>query len=244
LLQDALKQDLLDGRGSVDLDLVAQGDTLTALTKTLTGDAGLSLKDGAVKGINLAQSLRSAGEMLSLKRNTETAASKTEKTDFSDLKASFRIDNGLAKNEDLSLSSPFIRLNGSGQINLVEGSLDYLAKTSLVATSTGQGGKGVGDVAGFTVPVHVSGPLTALKYRLQFSDAVTDQSKELLKAQEEKVKQKLDAQQEQTKAKLESQLKDKLLGDEAAATEEPGSDAAPVEQPKEELKKKLKKLFR
>lgn len=236
LLQDALDQDLLDGRGSVDLDLTAQGDTIGALTKTLTGNAGLALKDGAIKGINMAQSLRSAGDMLSLKRNRETAASPGEKTDFSELKASFRIDNGQARNEDLTLSSPFVRLNGAGSVNLVEGSLDYVAKTSLVATSTGQEGKALADVAGITVPVRVSGPLTALKYELQFSDAVQQQAKQRLEKEKSKLKEK-----------LESGLTEKLLGGGQSDTD-PGKEeavpAAPTAQPEEELKNRLKKFLR
>ena len=236
LLQDALDQDLLDGRGSVDLNLTAQGDTVGALIKTLSGDAGLLLKDGAIKGINLAQSLRSAGDMLSLKRDQQTAATPTEKTDFSELKASFRIDNGQARNEDLSLSSPFIRLNGAGNLNLVEGSIDYVAKTSLVATSTGQGGKALDELAGVTVPVRVSGPLTALKYELQFSDAIQQQAKQRLKAEETKLKKK-----------LESELGEKLLGGADSDDANAGGDEAPADptaKPEDELKKRLKSLFR
>jgi len=237
LLRDALDQDLLDGRGSVDLDFTAQGDTYGALIKTLTGDAGLLLKDGAIKGINLAQSLRSAGDMLSLKRDQQTAASPTEKTDFSELKASFKIDNGQARNEDLSLTSPFIRLNGAGNLNLVEGSIDYVAKTSLVATSTGQGGKALDEVAGITVPVRVSGPLTALKYELQFSDAIQQQAKQRLKAEETRLKKK-----------LESELGEKLLGGADGGDANAGGDQAapadPTAKPEEELKQRLKSLFR
>ena len=237
LLQDALDQDLLEGRGTVDLDLTAQGDTVGALTKSLTGDAGVLLRDGAIKGINLAQSLRSAGDMLSLKRNQQAEASPTEKTDFSELKASFRIDKGQARNEDLALSSPFVRLNGAGDLNLVEGSVDYVAKTSLVATSTGQGGSALDDMAGITVPVRVSGPLTALKYELQFSDAFEQQAKQRLKAEETKLKKK-----------LESQLTDRLLGgdedDSDATAGEEAAPAVPTAKPEEEVKKRLKNLFR
>ncbi len=233
LLKDALDQDLLDGRGSVDLDLTAQGDTVGALTKTLTGEAGVALKDGAIKGINLAQSLRNAGDMLSLKRDQQASASATEQTDFSELKASFRIENGQARNDDLSLSSPFIRLNGAGNLNLVEGSIDYVAKTSLVATSTGQAGKALDDVAGLTVPVRVSGPLTALKYELQFSDAIEQQARQRLKTEEKRLKKK-----------LESELGEKLLGG-GSGDEGAGVDpAAPTGKPEDTLRDSLKSLFR
>jgi AsmA protein len=236
LLRDSLDQDLLDGRGTVELDLNSQGDTVTALTKTLTGDASIALKDGAVKGINLAQSMRNAGDLLSLKRNRETAASATEKTDFSDLTASFAINKGKARNDDLSLRSPFIRLNGKGDVDIAEGDLDYLANVSLVATSSGQDGKDRTDVAGFTIPVRVSGPLTALKYELQFSDAVADQSKRLIKAEQKKLEKK-----------LETQLMEKLFDGDAEGAPAGDSDGEPVTpsaEPEDELRRQLKKLLR
>ncbi|MGH8679754.1 MAG: AsmA family protein, partial [Burkholderiales bacterium] len=64
LLRDALEKDLLEGRGDIGLDVTAAGSTVSALTRTLTGVAKLGLKNGAIKGINLAQSLRSAKDML------------------------------------------------------------------------------------------------------------------------------------------------------------------------------------
>ena len=233
LLQDALDQDLLDGRGSVDLDLAAQGDTVGGLIRTLTGEAGLALKDGAVKGINLAQSLRNAKDMLSLKRDQQAAASSSEKTDFSELKASFKIKDGQARNDDLTLNSPFVRLKGAGDLNLVDGSIDYRADTSLVATSTGQGGKDLSDVAGLTVPIRVSGPLTALKYELQFSGAIEQQAKQRLKAEEKRLKKQ-----------LESELTDKLLGGGSGDDAAEGDPAAPSGKPEDALKDSLKSLFR
>ena len=73
LLRDALNQDLLDGRGNVALDLTATGNTVSAIKKTLNGTAALSLKDGALKGINLAQSLpvRASGPFTALKYKLE-----------------------------------------------------------------------------------------------------------------------------------------------------------------------------
>ncbi|MGH8694802.1 MAG: AsmA family protein, partial [Burkholderiales bacterium] len=111
LLRDALNQDLLDGRGNVALDVTATGNTVSAIKKTLNGSAALNLKDGALKGINLAQSLRNAKAMFSGgARNSEQAAAAGEKTDFSELSASFVIREGVAHNDDLLAKSPFLRL--------------------------------------------------------------------------------------------------------------------------------------
>ena len=58
----------------------------------------------------------------------QSADDKTQKTDFSELSASFTIKNGVAHNEDLDAKSPLLRLGGAGDINIAASSLDYLAK--------------------------------------------------------------------------------------------------------------------
>jgi AsmA protein len=235
LLRDALNQDLLDGRGNVALDVAATGNTVSAIKKSLNGSAALNLKDGALKGINLAQSLRNAKAMFTGgTRDSEQAAAAGEKTDFSELSASFVIRDGVAHNDDLLVKSPFLRLTGAGDINIAEGSLNYLAKAAAVATSTGQGGKELADTRGLTLPVRASGPFTALKYKLEFGSAFSDSAK-----------QQVEAKKEELKGKLEDQLKSRLpgaakpTGEAAPATRE----ELPPPRPEDKLKEKLKKLF-
>ena len=239
LLRDALKQDLLDGRGSVALDLTAAGNTVSTIKRSLNGSATLDLKDGALKGINLAQSLRNAKAMFTGgARESEQAAAAGEKTDFSELKASFVIRAGVAHNDDLLVKSPFLRVTGSGDINIAEGRLNYLVKAAAVATSTGQGGKELADIRGLTLPVRASGPFTALKYKLEFGAAFSDSAK-----------QQFEQKKEELKDKLEDQLKSRLPGAEPVGEAPPstGEESAPPQKPedkiKEKLKEKLKKVF-
>jgi AsmA protein len=196
LLKDAADFDMLEGRGNVALKLDTQGDTVTALKQMLNGSMALSLADGAVKGINIAKLLRSFGKS----GGTQTqAANKDEKTDFSELKASFRVNNGIAHNDDLSLKSPLLRLSGSGDIDIGHDSISYLAKATLAGTLEGQGGKD--SVAGLTVPIRLNGPYTNLKYALDFGAMVS-----------EAAKQKAEAKKEEIKNKLQEQLKGGLKG--------------------------------
>lgn len=247
LLRDALSQDILDGRGNIALDVTATGNTVTAIKKTLSGSASLSLKDGAIKGINLAQSLRNAKSMFAGGANEkEQGAVKTEKTDFSEFTASFVIKNGKAHNGDLLAKSPFLRLSGEGDIDIVEGSLNYLAKAAVVATSTGQGGKEFSDLKGLTIPVRAYGPFAALKYKLDFGSALAGSAK-----------QRLEEKKETLKGGLEDKLKSRLLGAPkpaeqqavpaggSAETGQSGqpAQAAPQPKPEDKLKEKLKKLF-
>lgn len=181
LLKDLANQDSLEGRGNVALNVTTQGNTVTALKKALNGSAGVRLADGAVKGIDVAGSIRHARAKLGALRGEHVQQTdKSQKTDFSELTANFAIRNGVASNNDLSLKSPLLRVGGEGDINIGEDLINYLVKAAIVATSKGQGGREADDLKGVTVPVRVTGPLGAPSYKLDFSAMVTDAAKQKL----------------------------------------------------------------
>ncbi|HMH17558.1 MAG TPA: AsmA family protein, partial [Burkholderiales bacterium] len=188
LLRDALNNDLLEGRGNVALDVQTSGATVGALKKALSGSANLALRDSALKGVNLDELLRKAKSLRGSNSASEVAAGRAERTDFTELGASFVIKNGIAHNDDLSAKSPLLRLAGSGDIDLGADSIDYLLKVSVVASSGGQGGKDLGDLRGITVPVKITGPLDAPRFRADLAATVGDAAKEKV---EEKLKERV-----------------------------------------------------
>ena len=166
LLRDAAQKDLLEGKGDVSLDVQSAGATVPALKKALGGSARVDLKDGAIKGINLAEGARNLKSAVGVKQAKSDPA---QKTDFSEMRASFAIRNGVAHNEDLKAQSPFLRLGGAGDIDIGGDQINYEAKVTLAATSKGQGGRDVSNVAGVTVPVKLSGPLEAPQWHVDYS---------------------------------------------------------------------------
>lgn len=191
LLKDLLDKDVLEGRGSVRLDLTAAGDTVGAMKKALNGDASLNLSNGAIKGINLAAVLRNAKAKLGTLRGQHTAAANAaEKTDFSELTGSFKVRNGVAHNDDLSAKSPLLRLTGNGDIDIGESSINYLAKAAVVATLEGQGGRELSSLKGVTVPVRISGPFDRLSYTLDFNAMVGEAARRKIEEKTEQIKSK------------------------------------------------------
>ncbi|CAG0931079.1 MAG: hypothetical protein EFKGCFLK_00311 [Rhodocyclaceae bacterium] len=188
LMKDALDKDMLEGRGNVALDVATAGATVAAMKRGLGGTANVNLRDGAIKGINLAKTLRESKALFTGRQDAVQQARQTEKTDFSELAATFRIANGVARNDDLSMKSPFVRLGGAGDIDIGEGRMDYLAKASVVATAGGQGGKELEHLKGLTVPVRVTGPFDKLAYKIEFGGLVAEAAKAKV---EEKVKEKV-----------------------------------------------------
>lgn len=183
LLKDLADNDMLEGRGDIAMDVTSQGNTVSALKKALNGTAALKLADGAVKGIDIAGSIRNAKARLGALRGEHTqAADKNQKTDFSELTATFKIANGVARNNDLSLKSPLLRVGGEGEIDIGEDRINYLVKASIVGTTRGQGGREAEELTGITVPVRVTGALAAPSYKLDFGKAATDTAKQELKS--------------------------------------------------------------
>jgi AsmA protein len=181
LLKDLADADILEGKGDITLDVTTQGNTVTALKKALDGNAGLKLADGAVKGIDIAGSIRDAKARLgALRGEHDQAADQTKKTDFSELTATFKVAKGVARNNDLSLKSPLLRVGGEGEVNIGEDRLNYLVKASIVGTSQGQGGREAEELRGVTVPVRIAGPLEKPSYKLDFGKAATESARQRL----------------------------------------------------------------
>ena len=155
LLKDAADFELLAGKAKVSVAIGAQGASEAELVRTSNGKADISVNDGAVVGYNLTNILRG----LSQGRITGLNKSPSEKTDFSELAASFTIQNGIATNQDMRLTSPLLRVTGAGQIAVPAETVDYTVKPKLVASADGQGASGSLD--GLEVPVRINGPWAA-----------------------------------------------------------------------------------
>jgi len=178
LLRDALNNNLLEGRGNFALDVQTGGTTVSAMKKALSGNANLALRDSSLKGVNLDELLRKARSLRGSNPPAEQGATPADRTDFTELAATFAIKNGVAHNDDLSAKSPLLRLAGSGDIDIGANSIDYLIKASVVASSGGQGGKDLAELRGVTVPVKITGPLDAPRFRADLGAAVGDAVKQ------------------------------------------------------------------
>ncbi|EGV51235.1 AsmA family protein [Candidatus Endoriftia persephone] len=204
LVKDLTGQDRFDGVGGFSANLSSRGQTLTQLKRGLNGNLKMEFLNGAVKGVNLAKMLRDAKARLSGKKPANSV--EPEQTDFSELTASAVIRNGLLTNKDLLAKSPFLRVNGSGRVDLVGESLDYVVRPVIVSTTKGQGGEGLDDLKGIPVPVHLKGPWSKLDWNIDLGKVLAESQKAKLK---ETLNKKLDGQ---LKDKLPGGLQDKLKG--------------------------------
>jgi AsmA protein len=177
LLVDAINNDMLDGKGTLNVDVTASGNTVDAMKKALNGKSSLQLADGAIKGIDIAGTIRNAKSKLNvLKGQSSIGADQTQKTDFSELSASFDIKNGVAHNEDLAMKAPILRLakgDSRGDVDIANETINYLAKPTIVKSIKGQGGADLDALAGVSIPVKVTGTFSAPKYGVDFASLGT-----------------------------------------------------------------------
>jgi AsmA protein len=157
LLADTHGFDSLRGRGRIEADLRSQGRTVGALRAGLNGRLTLALSPAALRGVDLAQTLRGWRTASSLGNDT-VASDAQRQTEFSQLEASFELRNGVAHNEDFDGRSEFLRIGGDGTIDLVQGRLDYRLRARVVNTASGRAGPEMVLLNGVTVPVELHGP--------------------------------------------------------------------------------------
>jgi len=207
ILRDFAEQDRLEGRGNVALDVTTSGATVNAMKRALAGTAKVQLRDGAIKGINLGEVLRKARSALggSQAAAQGESAGDAQKTDFSELNASFTIKNGVAHNEDLDVKAPLFRVTGAGDIDIANSTINYVAKAAVVATTQGQGGKERTDLTGLTVPVKLTGPLDGMKYEVDYRGAAGELAKSKVG---ERAKEAID----KNRGKVEDKVRDRLKG--------------------------------
>jgi AsmA protein len=150
-LKDAAGFESLEGTGAIALDLAASGASQRAMVAALGGTAKLEFTDGAIRGINIAKSLRS----LSTGILSGWQENEAEKTDFATLGASFKIAKGQAQTSDLHLAGPLVRMSGAGIVDFPAQALKLRVDPKLVASLEGQGGKA--ELQGLGVPVMIAG---------------------------------------------------------------------------------------
>ncbi|QHO72788.1 AsmA family protein [Bradyrhizobium sp. CCBAU 051011] len=152
LLSGLADFDKLDGKMQAKISVRSSGISQRAIMSNMAGTAFVVFQDGAIKGLNVAQMIRSltASTLSGWQESAEKA------TDLSQLSASFRIDKGQAQTTDLNLVGPLVKMTGVGTIDLGTKQIGFRVEPKLVMTTEGQGR--AGDPVGFGIPVMIEGP--------------------------------------------------------------------------------------
>jgi AsmA protein len=152
LLKGLADFDKLDGRLQTRISVRSSGNSQHAIMANMSGTTFAVFQDGAIKGLNVAQMIRSltASALSGWQESSEQA------TDLSQLSASFRIDKGRAQTTDLNLVGPLVKMTGVGTIDLGTKQIGFRVEPKLVMTTEGQGR--AAEPVGLGIPVMIEGP--------------------------------------------------------------------------------------
>ena len=123
----------LEGKGNLLLSAEAAGDSVAALTRTLSGTVDLAARQGAIAGLNVEQLLK----RLEQRPLSVAGDFRRGRTPFDSLTARVKIAQGTARMEEVRLEGGAIRLALGGSASIPTRDLDLRGTASLISASAG-----------------------------------------------------------------------------------------------------------
>ncbi len=189
LLTDMAGFDRMRGAGNTQLSFLGVGQSLDAIMRSLSGRGALDIGQGDITGFDLA-SLFGGGD-------AADAVGDRAVTIFRSLEASFTIENGVMRNDDLLMTAKLFEARGSGDIDLGRQSFDYVLWPSVFENDV---------TGGFSIPVRIKGPWASPRIYPDL-EAV---ARERLKVEEEKLRAEAEARLEAERQKIEEDVETRI----------------------------------
>lgn len=146
------------GMGATEISLSGSGASQAAIMQSLTGIGNFSIKDGSISGIDAGEFLTGLQQALTA-RSLPGGLGPSKITQFNNLIGDFSMTDGVAKIDTFALSAAQVQVEGSGQIDLGNQTLDVRLRPKTV----GDNAKGL---AAFGIPLRFTGPFGAAKPQL------------------------------------------------------------------------------
>ncbi|QAX29010.1 AsmA family protein [Leisingera sp. NJS204] len=189
----------LNGEALGELEFLGAGNSVGAIMRSLSGKGWLEAGKGFFTGFDLEQLMRSGGNGGS--------------TVFDQMTASYTIDGGNLRNQDLLVLLKGFRAEGKGRIGLGARDLDYLFIPQLVRAGRDQV---------LTIPVRITGPWENPDIRPDLSQALQPKIDEIEQEAKDRVRQKLSEElnteiapeqdlNDVLKQRIEQEARDQLL---------------------------------
>lgn len=157
MLKDVAGMEMVEGLGAVNINVRGGGQSLHDIMNSLDGNGGMKLTDGALVGYDLAAMIQN------VKSAFGGGADNDAKTSFSEISATFDIENGVMTNADFAFLGPLIRIVGQGTVDLGGQLVNFRLTPKAVSSLKGQGGSL--DDKGLSFPLIIKGPWSSPSIR-------------------------------------------------------------------------------
>ncbi|MDA9351934.1 AsmA family protein [Ascidiaceihabitans sp.] len=214
VLRDAMDVERLTGNGDAEISFLGSGSNVDAIMRSLSGNGALRLGQGTIQGLDL-NTLMGSGN------------GSGGTTVFDSLGATFAINAGNLRNDDLLFVLPNYEARGKGRVGLGAQDIDYLFTPAALRANSGKG---------IAIPVSIKGPWSNPRIQPDLEAAINLN----LAEEKAKLKEKAKALEDDTKARAQEKL-EKELG---VSTQDGQSVEDAVKKKLEDkLKGELFKLF-
>jgi AsmA protein len=202
LFKDFFKTNRVSGKGTANIKVTGTGKTTDDIVNTLEGAIDFKVADGALEGTDLWYEIRRARAVIKQQPIPERTG--TPRTPFSALQGTGSVKSGVLTNNDLDVSTQYLKVGGQGSVDLPKNTLDYRLLATVLkfpregavaATANEQ------DLVDAEIPVKISGTLSDPKVRPDLEGYLKGMAKQRLNQERDKVEQKV-------KDKLQDKLKD------------------------------------
>jgi len=224
-------QENITGTIAGSFKLSGSGSMLSDIRRDLDGTMAFSLADGAWEGTDVWYELRSAYALL--KQRPAPEPTLPARTEFSNVRVTGPVKDGVFSNDDLLAELPFLQITGNGIVDLAAGQIDYSMQARVLEQPEFVDAASEAELNDFTeaiIPLKVTGPLADPSIQPDIEAMLRAEAKRALEKEADKLKKKL--------------LGD-LLGGSGQATgdQADGEQAEKEEKPEDALENALKKLF-
>ena len=224
-------QENISGTIAGSFKLSGSGSMLSDIRRDLDGTMAFSLADGAWEGTDVWHELRSAYALL--KQRPAPEPTLPARTEFSNVRVTGPVKDGVFSNDDLLAELPFLQITGNGTVDLAAGQIDYSLQARVLEQPEFVDAASEAELNDFTeaiIPLKVTGPLADPSIQPDIAAMLQAEAKRALQKEADKLTKKL--------------LGD-LLGGSGQATgdQADGEQAEEEEKPEDALKNALKKLF-
>ncbi len=190
LAQAMFEQENITGTINGSFKLSGRGENLAAIQRSLGGSMSMELIDGAWEGTDLWYELRRARALY--KQEPAPEPELPARTQFSSVKATGPVTDGVFRNDDLFAQLPFMQLTGKGTVDIAAAEVDYRMTARILENPEFATDATAEELEEFTeakIPLRITGSLA--------DPTIAPDIEEMLK--------------EEVKEKVEEEIRDKLL---------------------------------
>ncbi len=151
----------ISGKADMEIKLSSSGHSRKQILSELVGNSKVTLLKGAVEGIDITGRVQDLQKVAS----QSLVPNSTQRTEFDELKATFKFNRGIASNKDLLLSADNLKLKGQGVIDFSRGLIDYQVDTKINGKDSAQAKK-------MSVPIRIKGSIDAPRIKLDVNETI------------------------------------------------------------------------